>query len=196
MSKVLTVVWCDTETTGLDPRDSAAFEIAMIVYRGNDVLGEKEFNLNPLNDVIKFGEEAYKVHGVSEETIRSYPPAEEVMPEIAEWLKQWESGNSTDDLFVFAGYCADFDYKHVKSLFERCGIPMEFFFSGRIIDVHERVKKVGAMGLLPRTDNHKLETMTKALGIVHERAHSALSDIKSTRRLYEVIYAIERSKRI
>ena len=197
MSKSLTVTWVDVESTGLDPRDSAAFEIAFLIYKGSELLGERVFYLNPLNDVIKFGEEAYKVHGVSEEVIRSYPPAEKVIPEIAEWLSQWSLNEMNDHVevdnkFVFAGYCANFDYGHVKALFERCDISMDSFFSGRIIDVHERVKKVGAMGLLPRTENHKLETMTKALGIPHEDSHSALSDIKASRRLYETIYMIER----
>jgi exonuclease I len=38
--------------------------------------------------------------------------------------------------------------------------------------------------------------MTKSLGIIHDDAHTALSDIKATRRLYERIYEIEREKRL
>ncbi|MDR1073784.1 MAG: hypothetical protein LBL45_08940 [Treponema sp.] len=69
-------VWIDTETTGKDPRESGAFEIALLVYDGAKLLDEKLYHLNPLNDEIRFSEEAYQINGVSEETIRSYPPME------------------------------------------------------------------------------------------------------------------------
>jgi DNA polymerase III epsilon subunit-like protein len=192
MSNPLTVIWVDTETTGKETKNSGAFEIAMLVYQGNKILDEKVFNLNPLTEKILFSEEAYNVNGVPEETIRSFPPAEKVMPEIAEFLKKY----TPEEKLVFAGYNCKFDYEHVEALMSRCGLSMTNYFNAKLIDVYERVKKAASMGLLPKTENQRLGTMTKALGIVHEGAHSALSDIKATRRLYEVIYMIERSKRV
>ncbi|MCL2174423.1 MAG: 3'-5' exonuclease [Treponema sp.] len=204
---MMTVVWCDVETTGIDPTNSAAFEIAILVYQDKEIdgkmshvlVGEKEFHLNPLNDQILFHEGAYKVHGVSEETIRSYPSAEIVMKEIADWLIQWSYNGmndhaDADNKFVFAGYNCGFDYGHVKALFDRCGIDMNFFFSGRLIDVFDVVKQL-APQLKIKTKNQKLETMTKALGIEHADAHGAMSDIKATRRLYEVLWLKSRNKK-
>ena len=66
-------LWCDTETTGLDPAFSGAFEIACLVFDDGNFVEERVFHLNPLTETILFGEEAYKVNGVSEDTIRSYP---------------------------------------------------------------------------------------------------------------------------
>jgi exonuclease I len=37
--------------------------------------------------------------------------------------------------------------------------------------------------------------MTKALGIPHGAAHTALSDIKATRQLYEAIYRLSCGKK-
>jgi len=187
----MTVVWCDTETTGIEPIDSGAFEIAMIIYKDSEMLTEKVFLLNPLDEEVKFHESAYKVNGVSEETIRSYPPASEVMPEIAEFLRSY----MPDEKLVFAGYKCKFDYRHLSALFFRHGFTMDNLFNGKLVDVYERVKKAQELKILGRTQNQKLETMTKALGIPHDDAHSALADIKATRRLYETIYQIERSKR-
>jgi DNA polymerase III epsilon subunit-like protein len=188
---MITSIWCDTETTGIEPIDSGAFEIALLVYRGADKLDEKLFNLNPLDDEVKFHEEAFKVNGISEEMIRSYPPAEKVLPEITDFLGKYKP----EEGLVFAGYNCKFDYGHLSALFFRHGIIMEDYFNRELIDVHTLVQKAAAMGLLPKTKNQRLETMTKALGIVHEGAHTALSDIKATRRLYETIYMLERSKR-
>jgi exonuclease I len=64
-----------------------------------------------------------------------------------------------------------------------------------MIDVLDLVKKAVARGLLPKTANKKLETMTKSMGIKHDDAHTALSDIKATRQLYEAIYFIWRKQK-
>jgi DNA polymerase III epsilon subunit-like protein len=123
--------------------------------------------------------------------IRGYPPAEKILPEIAEFLGKYKP----EEGLVFAGYNCKFDYGHLSGLFFRHGICMENYFNRNLIDVYVLVQKAAAMGILPKTVNQKLETMTKALGIVHEGAHTALSDIKATRRLYEAIYLKSRSWR-
>jgi DNA polymerase III epsilon subunit-like protein len=184
--------WCDSETTGLDSAFFGAFEFAFLIFKEGKFLDEKLFHLNPLNEIIQFGEEAYRINGVSEATIRSYPPAEEVLPEIANWLAYYVG--EKEEKFVFAGYKAGFDYGHLKALFERHDISMEYFFDGRMIDVYELVKKAYSRGIIKYTPDKKLETITKALGIPHNEAHSALSDIWATRKLYETIWAMERKR--
>jgi DNA polymerase-3 subunit epsilon len=183
-------LWCDTETTGIDPRESGAFEIAFLVYRGAELLDERLFHLNPLNDEVLFSEEASQINGVSEETIRSYQPLEKIAPEIAAFLER----HTPPEKMVFAGYCSDFDYGHLGALFFRGGFSISDYCNGKMIDVHSLVKRAVEMGLLPGTPNKKLTTMTKALGIIHDDAHTALSDIKATRQLYEAIYRVYRGK--
>jgi DNA polymerase-3 subunit epsilon len=186
-------IWCDTETTGLDPRESAPFEIALLVYDEAKLLDEKLYRLNPLNEEIRFSEEAYQINGVSEETIRSYPPMEKVMPEIVELLKKY----IPPEKYVFAGYNCDFDYGHLGALFFRCGFNIGDYFNEKFIDVLERVKMAREQGflVLDKKYNNKLETITKALGVTHDGAHTALSDIKATRQLYEALYFIWRKQK-
>ncbi|GMO52401.1 MAG: hypothetical protein Pg6C_18020 [Treponemataceae bacterium] len=163
-----------------------------MVYEGAELKAEKLYRLNPLNDKIRFGEEAFGINGVSEETIRSYPLAEAVMPEVAAFLEQY----TPPEKMVFAGYKCGFDYGHIAALLARCGYSIGDYCNGRMIDVLELVKKAEARGILAAgTKNRKLETMTKALGIAHEGAHGAMSDIRATRRLYEAIYRISRSEK-
>jgi len=189
----MTVAWIDTETTGLDPIDSGAFEISILVYQDvmdgdkkvHKMVEEKVFRLNPLDDEVLYHESAAEVNGITEEEIRSYPPAAKVIPELVNFLKKYLP---EDERLIFAGYNCKFDYSHISALlFRHGGHVMEDYFNGRLIDVYDLVKK--AAKYLPKTKNQKLETMTKALGIEHT-AHGALSDIKATRRLYEVIYLI------
>jgi DNA polymerase III epsilon subunit-like protein len=181
---VLTVVWCDTETTGLDPIDSGPFEIAFLVYRGGELLAERLYYLNPLNDEVAIHQPALDVNGATEEQIRGYPPAKEIVPRITGFLKEF----AVPEKLGFAGYNCEFDYGHLGALFYREGVIINDYFSGKMIDVLELVKRAKGKKLLKPTVNNKLETMTKSLDIEHDEAHTAMSDIKATRRLYEHIY--------
>jgi DNA polymerase III epsilon subunit-like protein len=185
---MITSAWIDTETTGIDPRDSGAFEIALLIYKGPECILEKLYRLNPLSDEVKWSEEAYQVNGVSEETILSYPPLKTVVPEFVADLKQ----HLPPEKYVFAGYCCGFDFGHIGALLFRGGFNVADLFSKRLIDVFELVKRAADAGLLPKTQDQKLTTMAKALNIVHGTAHTAMDDIKATRQLYETIYRLDR----
>ena len=183
-------LWVDCETTGIDSAFYGAFEFAFLIFREGRFIEEKVYHLNPLNETIRFGEEAYKVNGVSEKTIRSYPPAEEVIPEIGNWLAYY--CGEEEEKFILAGYKVNFDYEHLKALFDRCNVSTDYFFDGRIIDVFALVQRAYGKKIIKYTPDKKLETVTKALGIPHNDAHTALSDIWATRKLYETIRAMER----
>jgi DNA polymerase III epsilon subunit-like protein len=183
-------VWTDTETTGIEPIDSGAFEIAFLVYHDSRLLAEKVFHLNPLNGEVLFHEDAFKVNGISEDAIKTYPPAGEIVPEIVKFLEEFKP----EEKMVFAGYNCKFDYGHIGALLFREGYTISDYFDGRFIDVLDLVKKAKEMGILEHTDNNQLTTITKALEIPHEGAHGAMADIKATRRLYEAIYLKSRRK--
>jgi DNA polymerase III epsilon subunit-like protein len=189
---MITSAWIDTETTGIDPHDSGAFEIALLIYKGAQRVLEKLYHLNPLNDEVQWSDEAFRVNGVTEETIRSYPPLEKVVPEIIADLKE----HNPAEKYVFAGYCCGFDFGHIDALFFRAGFSASDYFDKRMIDVYELVKKAGEMRLLPETKDKKLETMAKAVGINHGKSHTAMDDIKATRALYEAIYRRQKEVRI
>ena len=184
----MTIVFTDVETTGLDPIDSAPFEVAMMVYRGGELLIERVFNLNPLSEEVIFHEDAFRVHGVLEETIKTYPPASEVIPQISEFL----SAYCPPEKMVFGGYNASFDYGQMGGIMFRHRSMINDYFTGQLIDVLELVRKAKAQGLIKATRDNKLSTITEALGIKHDEAHTALSDIRATRKLYEYIYSLWR----
>ena len=114
---MITSAWIDVETTGLDPIDSGAFEVALLIYRGKERVFENLYHLNPLSDEVKWTEEAYKVNGVSEETIRSYPPLETIVRVMVMDLQKF----IPPEKYVFAGYNCGFDYGHVGALLFRGG---------------------------------------------------------------------------
>jgi DNA polymerase III epsilon subunit-like protein len=181
----------DTETTGLYPVDSGPFEIAILIYEGGIFKEERLFHLNPLveGEVI-IHQEALDVNGATEDQIRSYPPAKEVVPDMVELFKKY----APPEKLAFLAYNCPFDYGHLGSLLFREGFLVSDYFNGRFIDVLEMVKKARKMKLIDMDpkENNKLETVTKNLGIPHEDSHTALSDIKATRWLYETIWMLEK----
>lgn len=180
-------LWIDTETTGLEVTDSAAFEVAMILVDSGKVICSRCFFLNPLSETIKYHEEAGKVHGYSENDIRSFPAESEQVQKIASFLKDarelWMKDGSKTEKMIVAGYNVGFDIKHLKALLERNGFYYGDYFSDVVADVFLQVKKAGEMRILPYLKNRKLATVAEHLGIDIGKAHDALSDIKATREV-------------
>lgn len=184
------VLWCDTETTGLKPENSGAFQVAMLFKHGMDKtkVWQRLFFLNPLDEEkgILYHEEAYETHGVKKETIEGYTKAAEVMPKIASFFLEYGKGFNDDGKFekmFFAGYNPSFDWEHLDALFKRyTEYKMSDFFEPKLLDVLEQVKRATAMGKL-NTVNKKLTTVCKSLEIPLVNAHDAMGDIEATREL-------------
>lgn len=184
------VLWCDTETTGLEPENSGAFQVAMLYKYGADKTKawQRLFFMNPLDEEkgIIYHEEAYNTHGVKKETIEGYAKAADIMPVIATFLMDYGKGFADEGKFeklFFAGYNPAFDWKHLDALFRRyTEYKMSDFFEPKLLDVLEQVKRATAMGKL-NTLNKKLTTVCKSLEIPLENAHDAMGDIEATREL-------------
>lgn len=177
--------WTDTETTGIETTDSAAFEIA-IIYRNGSKTATRDFYLNPLEGNIIYHEDAGKIHGFTEEQIKSFEPAKTMMPRITDFLKECLNDFNPDgkeEKMFFAGYNCPFDWKHFEALLTRyTNYQMGNFFHEQMADVFVQAKKGKNMGKI-NTENLKLGTVCKSFNVSLENAHNALADITATRDL-------------
>lgn len=187
-------LWIDTETTGLEVTDSAAFEVAMILVDSGKFICSRCFFLNPLSETIKYHEEAGKVHGYSENDIRSFPAESEQVQKIASFLKDarelWMKDGSKREKMILAGYNVGFDIKHLNALLERNGYKLSDYFKEVVADVFVQVKKAGMQKALPYLPDRKLGTVAKHLGVKLENAHDALADIKATRSVAAKLHSM------
>lgn len=184
-------LWCDTETTGLETSNAAPFQAAFIFcFSHNTSEGikkeefERVFLLNPLDiPGIIYNEEAGKIHGYSEEKIRSFEPSKSVVCKINTYLQELNNYKDGEKMF-FCGYNSTiFDWNHLVSLFNHYDLDFGKYFFPQKLDVFEQVKKAGQMRKLPYLENRKLTTIAKHLNIKMNNAHDALCDIRATREV-------------
>lgn len=185
-------MWIDTETTGIDTSDSAAFQVACVLVDNGQLICERCFFLNPLSETIKYHEGAGSVHGYSEEQIKAFPPEKEQVSRIATFFEEarelFEKDGSKTEKMIIAGYNVSFDIGHLKALFERNDYRLEDYFLSVIADVFLQVKKAGIQKALPYLPDRKLGTVAKHLGVKLEDAHDALADIRATREVAVKLY--------
>lgn len=188
------VLWFDTETTGIDPADSSIFQLACILIENGQFVCERCFYLNPLSDTIKYNEEAGKIHGYSEETIRAFPDEKEQVEIIVTFLHNavelFKNDGSRTELLVPAGYNVGFDLKHLEALLARNGHSINEFFKPQVADVYEQVKRAGFQKALPYLPDRKLLTVAKHLGVNLDKAHDAMADIRATREVAKKLYLL------
>lgn len=183
-------LWCDTETTGLKPKNAAPFQIAMIMVSTTKINGEqvKEeteriFYLNPFDiPGIEYSEEAGKVHGYSKEVIETFEPSSVMVKKIDDFLNDMVNFRQHERIF-FVGYNGGFDFEHLESLFNHYNLNFNQYFQNQKLDVFEQVKRAGAKGVLPYLPNRKLTTIAEHLKVNLSNAHDAMGDIKATREV-------------
>lgn len=191
-------LWIDTETTGLDETKHRPFEIAIIFVnnrkepdgRISHLECERDFFFNPLKEGIEVSSEALNITGYTEDKIRSLKPAAEVVPVIAEFLKdsitQFKTG--PEEKSFLCGYNIGFDYKMIKALFSDYGFNFDDYILNHQMDVFSQVKAAGDMRLIPYLPNRKLGTVAEYLHVNLDHAHNALADIKATKEVSKSLH--------
>lgn len=191
-------LWIDTETTGLEEDKHRPFEIAIIFVnnrkepdgRVTHLECERDFFLNPFREGIEFSPEVTTVTGYTEEQIKNFRPAAEVVPVISEFLKDTitQFGTGPEEKSFLCGYNVPFDYKMLKVLFSDFGINFDDFILDHHLDVFSQVKTAGELRILPYLRDRKLTTVAEFLRVNLENAHNALADIKATKEVSKSLH--------
>lgn len=159
------LVFFDIESTGLNVLKDRILQIALIKYqKSNDEVLELFYTINP---GVPISEEAYAVHGISNEMLRNKPLFEQVGKEIFDFI-----GNA--DL---AGYNSDrFDIPMLMEEFHRIGLEFEID-KRKLVDVQKIFYKME-----PRT--LKAAYKLYCNGDLSD-AHDAMADAKATVEVFK-----------
>jgi DNA polymerase-3 subunit epsilon len=106
----LPLVAIDTETTGRDPLNDRIVEIGVVRYERGEIVLRKSWLVNPGRPI---PQEAFEVHGISDEQVKDAPAFGAVLPELLEALAG----------AVPLAYNAEFDRRQLLSEVGRVAAP-------------------------------------------------------------------------
>lgn len=163
LDEIHSYVVLDTETTGLDRRDDAIIEIAMIAYDDGKEVERFSTFINPGRPI---SPSASRVNHIHDADVADAPSIDAVMPDVLRLL----SGR------VVIGHSVTFDLA-----FLGYAVPPE---AGRL-----SVEYVDTIPLarraFPGRSTYKLSALARDLGLSDTQEHRALGDVLLTARLFK-----------
>ena len=159
-----TVAVIDFETTGISPAmGDRATEVAVVIVADGKIIDRYQSLMNTGAYIPAFIEE---LTGISNAMIRKAPPADEVMSELAEFVRD----------VPLVAHNATFDSKFLDAEWSRIGkLRQQKFACSMLL----------ARRIYPAAPNHKLGTLVSHLALPSAaRHHRALADAEMTAHLW------------
>ncbi len=164
------LAFVDVEATGLDTARDRVVEICIARVQGLREIAGLETLVHPQD---RAGGASH-IHGLSAEALAGAPPFSAIAPRVRELL----------DGAVFVAHGSCWDVMYIEAEMRRAGVEVSVPFHLDTVVLARR-----AFGL----PSNKLGTLAQALGVNHDRAHRAGSDVAALRgifgRIAEVLQA-------
>lgn len=182
------MLYLDLETTGLDPKVNGIWQLGGIITIDGVEKDSFDFKFAPREDEV-IDKIAREMGGFSsDEELRALPKtSNEAYRAFIAILEKHISKYDKTQKFTFCGYNVSFDDGFLREWFKK---NHEKYYGSYIspykIDVYSFTGMLRSMGKL-KVENLKLETVAKHLGI-EIIAHDALSDIRATYEIYQIIW--------
>lgn len=148
----------DTETSGAWPVGCDIVEFGAVKWRDGQEVDRLQLLIKPREPMSDF---IIGIHGITNEMVKDAPTIEEVIPRIAEFLKD----------SVLMAHHAPFDMGFVAAAYESAKL--------RLPENPVLCTSLLSRKLIAGTENHKLQTLVKHLGVDGGSAHRALDDARS-----------------
>lgn len=158
----------DVETTGLNPQLDRVISIGLVEIVGNQMAGRQEHFFNP--GAVSVSDDAYAVHGISNQFLADKPPIKAFLPKILGLLHQ----------AIVVGHHVEFDLKFIDEEMRRNRFPLLTSYIASVVDT----LKLSKERFPGRAAN--LDSLCDRLGIPrkHREKHGALVDAELTAEAY------------
>lgn len=182
------VIYIDTETTGLEPKEHGIIQIAGFVEIDGQRVEDFNFRCNILpNDVIS--DKALEINHKTREEIAAFQDPYLTKDLFTAMMKKYVNPYDREDKFIMGGYNVKFDIDFLKAWFAKMGDKYyNSWFDYHAMDVYPIA--VCALRNDPKTatlKDYKLVTVAAALGIPVTDAHDAMVDINMTKLVMDKI---------
>lgn len=150
----------DVETTGLSPVYNELIEISAIKY-------EKAKKKDTFSTLIKpkkeISDTITNITGITNGMVKNAPNIEQVMPKLIDFIGE----------YPIVAHNANFDYSFLQNNSQKS------FSKNKVIDTVAISRK-----MLPSLPNHKLNTVSKYIGIEEDGFHRAEFDCECCAKIY------------
>ena len=178
------ILFLDTETGGVNPKESALIQLSGIVRIDKKDVEEFNFFIKPFEGS-EVNPKALEVQGrtLKELDSEKYKSEAETYFYFKKILDKYINKYDKEDKFIVAGYNVKFDIEMLQALFKRQNDNYLFsYISSVTIDPLPCIGFLQLCGILPVLENNKLETWCNYFEIEFQ-AHDSLEDIKATKEL-------------
>lgn len=183
------LIYVDTETTGLLPKECGLIQIAGTIVNGT-VYEDFDFHIKPFTGA-RIDDGAMKANGKTAADLAAYPEDGEVFKHFMNILCRYIDRYDSTDKFQIIGYNIDFDVDFIREWFQRNGNSFySSFFWNPPLDVMTLAawNLIGARSTLK---NFKLGTVYEHyLGKPMIDAHDAFADACAARAIANRVFAI------
>lgn len=182
------VLYFDVETTGTDPKVNEIIQFAAIVEVDGKVVEEIDCHCQPTNwEAID--PEALAVTGKTIEELKTYEKPEFMMIKIRKFFDRHINKYDKTDKFYPAGHNVQFDLDFLQAYWKKYAdaYGTGSYQNWRCLDSRILANFLLYKDMIPCQDV-KLETLCKHFR-VDIKAHDAMSDIRATRELIQLMSA-------
>ena len=158
--KLMNFVAIDVETTGLSPVYNELIEVSAIKYENAKKKDVFSTLIKPKNAI---SNSITNITGITNEMVKNAPLVEEVMPKLIEFIGK----------YPIVAHNANFDYSFLQNNSNKS------FSKNKVIDTVAISRK-----MLPNLPNHKLNTVSKYIGIQEDGFHRAEFDCECCAKIY------------
>ena len=198
------ILWCDTETTGLDAKRHGIIQLALLMDIDGKIVDEISFDIQPFEtDMMSIGiddlvniptdiswaesmftyEDCKTPTGITFADIIGFTHPYEAMDKIISFLDKHIGKFDKSDKAWIGGYNIRFDLDFLSSFCKKAKFAyLGSYLNWRCLDPLYKLWEMDYKGDISY-ENYKLETVCGMYGIPIE-SHNALSDIKATRELW------------
>lgn len=158
--KLVNFVAIDVETTGLSPVYNELIEVSAIKYENAKKIDTFSTLIKPRKEI---SITITNITGITNEMVKDAPRLEEVMPKLIDFIGE----------YPIVAHNANFDYNFLQNNSNKS------FSKNKVIDTVAISRK-----MLPNLPNHKLNTVSRYIGIQEEWFHRAEFDCECCAKIY------------
>jgi DNA polymerase III epsilon subunit-like protein len=182
------ILWCDTETSGLDPNKNAIIQIACII---DTPKGTREWTsyIKPWPGAV-IEDEALAVNGKTREELEAFPDHRAVFAEFLSVLGEHVAKYDPSDKFCFRAYNASFDMSFVHAWARACSEKYLMSFIRWPEQCCAQAISLRHHDRWAALKSRKLAAVAAEFGVqLPENLHDAMADIRLTKELWEKAHA-------